>query len=55
MTGLNIWILTKEQYNNLLPAMRKHLLARRFTDCDQYTFIGTPAEYADAMRRCAYL
>jgi hypothetical protein len=39
--------------------MRKNLLARRFADHeaydDEYSFIGTPDEYADALRRCAYL
>jgi alkanesulfonate monooxygenase SsuD/methylene tetrahydromethanopterin reductase-like flavin-dependent oxidoreductase (luciferase family) len=53
------WRLTKAQYDNLLPVMRKNLLARRFADHeaydDEYSFIGTPDEYADALRRCAYL
>ena len=55
MSKLHAWVITKAQYNNLLPVMRRNLLARCFTDCDQYTFVGTFEEYTDAMRRCAYL
>lgn len=51
-----MYSLTKAQWANLLPVMRKHLSAHRHSDRpDTYTFHGTPAEYADAMRRCAYL
>ena len=49
------WRLSAAEYNNLLPVMRRHLLARRFEDADEYSFIGTPEEYADAQRRCAFL
>ncbi len=47
--------LTKAQYNNLLPVMRKHLIHRASPTSDEYSFIGTYEEYDDAMRRCAYL
>jgi len=49
------WRLSAAQYNNLLPVMRRHLLARRFKTADDYSFIGTREEYADAVRRCAFL
>ena len=49
------WRLSAAEYNNLLPVLRRHLLARRFEDADEYSFIGTPEEYADAQRRCAFL
>ncbi len=49
------YLLTKAQYNNLLPAMRSHLHCRRFKDFDEYHFIGSSEQYQDAMRRCAYL
>lgn len=47
--------IAKAQYHNLLPTMREHLLCRRFADGDEHTFIGTDADFEDAMRRCAYL
>ena len=49
------WRLSAAQYNNLLAAMRPNLLARRFDNDDEYSFIGTVGQYNDAMRRCAYL
>lgn len=47
--------LTKAQYNNLLPVMRKHLFHRASPTYDEYSFIGTDEEYDDAMHRCAFL
>ena len=55
MNEVHAWVITKAQYNNLLPVMRQHLLARCFRDGDQYTFVGLQEEYNDAMRRCVYL
>ena len=49
------WPLSAAEYNNLLPVMRRHLLARCFKTAAEYYFIGTPEEYADAKRRCAFL
>ena len=49
------WRLSAAKYTNLLPVLRRHLLARRFETEDEYSFIGTPDEYADAQRRCAFL
>jgi hypothetical protein len=49
--------ITRNQYNNLLPVMRSHLLARldRSKDLDTFSFIGTREEFKDAMSRCKYL
>ena len=44
-------MITQEQYNYLLPALRKHLSARRFADKkDEFFFIGTSGEI-DNMRQ----
>jgi len=45
------FLISRDYYNNLLPVLRKHLLERQ----EQCFFIGTPEQFKDAMRRCAFI
>ena len=49
--------LTRNQYNNLLPVLRKNLLARfdKNPALDTFSFIGTQADFDEAMNRCKYV
>lgn len=49
------WRLNETEYNNLLPVMRQHLLARHFENASEYYLTGTLEQYEDAKRRCAFL
>jgi hypothetical protein len=44
--------ITREQYNYLLPVYSHYTLEERGTLC---LFHGTPEQYKDMQRRCAYL
>ena len=55
INDLKSWRLTTPQFNRLLKVMYSHLHARRFADREnEYYFIGTPDDYADAISRCKY-
>jgi hypothetical protein len=51
MENRNSVILTKAQYDYLLPAMPNKLLCRRLKYFDEYYFIGTADEIFDMRRR----
>lgn len=50
---IETYSLTKQEYNFLLPVMKKHLIARynpKIKD-SKYFYMGTPDQYKDARLR----